>query len=102
MTDNRLISMHELAQRLNANGSLDQLTMRQIDTLAINANLTEMNSLEIQKLRQRENISQAVLATILNMSSESVQKWEQGKSKPTGAALRLLHIIQNKGIEAVI
>lgn len=77
MTDNRLISMHELAQRLNANGSLDQLTMRQIDTLAINANLTEMNSLEIQKLRQRENISQAVLATILNMSSESVQKWEQ-------------------------
>jgi putative transcriptional regulator len=45
---------------------------------------------------------QAVLATALNMSSESVQKWEQGKTKPHGAALRLLNIIKKKGIASVI
>ncbi|GGB60709.1 helix-turn-helix domain-containing protein [Shewanella inventionis] len=61
-----------------------------------------MTAARIQLIRKREHISQGVLATVLNMSSESVQKWEQGKTKPQGAALRLLNIIDKKGITAVI
>lgn len=102
MIDKRLEKMQEMAKRFNANGSVDQLTMRKIDALALSAKQEEMTAAKIQRLRQREHISQAVLATVLNMSSESVQKWEQGKSKPHGAALRLLNIIDRKGIAAVI
>ncbi|KAB1180355.1 helix-turn-helix domain-containing protein [Photobacterium damselae] len=91
-----------MAQRFSDNGSIDQLTMRKIDALAMSAKREEMTAARIQKLRQRERISQAVLATVLNMSSESVQKWEQGKTKPQGAALRLLNIIDEKGIAAVL
>jgi len=102
MSDKRLEKMQAMAQRFNDNGSVDQLTMRKINALAMSAKLEEMTAAKIQQLRLRENISQAVLATALNMSSESVQKWEQGKTKPHGAALRLLNIIDRKGIAAVI
>ena len=102
MTDERLDRMHKLAQRLAKNGTMDQLTMRKIDALALSAKLDEMTAERIKHIREREHISQGVLATILNMSNESIQKWEQGKSKPQGAALRLLNMIDKKGIECVL
>ena len=102
MTDNRLTSLAEMAQRFHNNGILDKITMRKIDALAMSAKQGEMTPEKIKHIREKERISQAVLATVLNMSSESVQKWEQGKSKPQGAALRLLHVIDKKGIEALI
>jgi putative transcriptional regulator len=102
MIDTRLEKMHAMAKRFNDNGTVDQLTMRKIDALAMDAKREEMTAARIKSLRQREHISQGVLATVLNMSSESVQKWEQGKTKPQGAALRLLNVIDKKGIEAVI
>ncbi len=102
MTDKRLERMQAMAKRFHNNGLVDQLTMRKIDALALDAKQEEMTADRIKSIRQKEHISQAVLATILNMSSESVQKWEQGKTKPQGAALRLLNVIDRKGIEAVI
>lgn len=102
MMDNRLEKMQRMAQRFAQTGTVDQLTMRKIDALAMQDKLEGFNAQRIQALRAREGISQGVLATVLNMSSESVKKWEQGKSKPQGAALRLLSIIDRNGISAVI
>lgn len=102
MTDDRLTRLQAMAQRFSANGSVDQITIRKINALALSSQLEEMSAEKIKQLRQRENISQAVLATLLNMSSESVQKWEQGKTRPQGAALRLLNIIDQKGLDAVM
>ncbi|EIO4563347.1 hypothetical protein LQM11_003973 [Vibrio parahaemolyticus] len=47
MIDKRLEKMQAMAKRFNANGSVDQLTMRKINTLALSA-------AKIQQLRQRE------------------------------------------------
>jgi len=102
MKDNRLDKMHRMAQRLNKTGTIDQLTMRKIDILTSEAKLADFSAEQIREIRTQEGISQGVLATVLNMSSESVKKWEQGKSKPHGAALRLLSLIKRNGIEAVI
>lgn len=102
MTDLRLEKLQAMAQRFHSNGSVDKITMRKIDALTLNANLDDIGADKIQAIRKREGISQGVLATILNMSRESVQKWEQGKSKPQGAALRLLSLIDRNGIQAVI
>ena len=30
-----------------------------------------------------------------------VQKWEQGQKKPNGPSLKLLNLVQNKGLEAL-
>lgn len=102
MTDLRLEKLQAMAQRFHSNGSVDKITMRKIDALTLNANLDDIGADKIQAIRKREGISQGVLATILNMSRESVQKWEKGKSKPQGAALRLLSLIDRYGIQAVI
>ncbi|MFT4929641.1 MAG: putative transcriptional regulator, partial [Phenylobacterium sp.] len=42
------------------------------------------------------------LAKYLNMSPVSIQKWERGESKPTGAALKLLNIINSQGLSVVM
>jgi putative transcriptional regulator len=47
-------------------------------------------------------LSQPALASIFNISLSTVQKWETGNKKPTGASKKLLDIIERKGIEALI
>jgi putative transcriptional regulator len=54
---------------------------------------------QIRELRNRVRVSQGVFAALLNVTSSTVQKWEQGKVKPQNAALRLLNIIDSKGID---
>ena len=47
-------------------------------------------------------LSQAALAYIFNISPSTVQKWERGNKRPTGASKKLLDIIERKGIEALL
>lgn len=49
---------------------------------------------DVIKLRKKLNVSQAVFANYLNVSVKTVQSWEQGIGKPTGAALKLLSIVR--------
>ena len=48
-----------------------------------------------------EKISQGVLARLINMSANSIQKWERDETKPTGAALILLMLIEEKGLQII-
>jgi putative transcriptional regulator len=56
---------------------------------------------EIKALRLREHISQPVFARYLNVSKNLVSDWERGVKKPGGPALRLLALIQKKGLMAI-
>ncbi|MES2128111.1 MAG: transcriptional regulator [Pseudomonadota bacterium] len=49
-------------------------------------------------------MSQSVFATLLNVSVSSVQKWESptADKRPNGAAAKLLHILETKGVEAIL
>ncbi|HEY4722380.1 MAG TPA: helix-turn-helix domain-containing protein, partial [Anaerolineae bacterium] len=51
--------------------------------------------------REQSRVSQAVFAALLNTSVSTVQKWEIGQKRPTGTALRLLHLVQKRGLEVV-
>lgn len=102
MNDDRLEEIRLMARRLTKNGTVNKRTMQKIDALADAQKIEEMTGAEIKALREREGISQSVLAVALNMSDESVKKWEQGKTRPQGAALRLLSIIDRNGLSAVI
>lgn len=51
-----------------------------------------MSPKEIARIRQRLNCSQAVFAMMLNISTKTVQAWEQGSREPGDAALKLLTI----------
>lgn len=56
---------------------------------------------EIRAIREREHVSQPVFAAYLNVSRNLVSDWERGVKRPGGPALRLLSIIQRKGLQAV-
>ena len=47
---------------------------------------------EVVRLRLDHAMSQAVFARLLNVSTKTVQSWEQGTRKPSRAALRLIQI----------
>jgi len=56
----------------------------------------------IKALREQAHVSQAVFAAVLNTSVSTVQKWEVGDKKPSGPSLKLLNLVERKGLEAII
>jgi putative transcriptional regulator len=56
----------------------------------------------IKALRARLGVSQAVLAVALNTSRGAVRQWEQGVRSPTGSALRLLQLLDKRGMSALL
>jgi DNA-binding transcriptional regulator YiaG len=56
--------------------------------------VSEYTSAKIADLRQQLGMSQPVFAAALNVSSETVKKWEQGARSPDGAASLLLEIAE--------
>ncbi len=51
-----------------------------------------MSSAQIARLRKQLNYSQTIFARVLNVSTKTVQAWEQGVRVPSDAALKLLSI----------
>ena len=60
-----------------------------------------LQPVEIRAIREREHLSQPVFARYLNVSKNLVSDWERGVKKPSGAALRLLTVVQEKGLQAI-
>jgi putative transcriptional regulator len=96
-----MASVHEAIADLHKIGLADKATMRRFDALCL-AVVPEYSPNEIRALRKRLNISQAVLASVINASANSIQKWERGSKRPSGTALKLLNLLDRKGLESVI
>jgi putative transcriptional regulator len=62
----------------------------------------ELTPSAIKKLRRSTKASQGVFAALLNVNPSTIQKWEQGSVKPQKAALKLLHVLKNHGINALL
>jgi putative transcriptional regulator len=86
---------------LNRSGVVDEITMRNIENLCI-PEVHEYTPEQITSIRKKLHLSQAALASIFNISPSTVQKWERGNKKPTGASQKLLDIIERKGLQALV
>lgn len=95
-----MAAIHETASDLHDAGVMDKRTMRKFDELCLTP-VRPMTSDEIRALRRRERVSQAVFARHLNVSKGLISQWERGEKHPAGASLKLLSIVQQKGLEAV-
>lgn len=96
-----LDEVHETAKGLGASGLISKRRMSEFDALC-NLEVKEISPTQIRRLREKEHVSQAVLAAILNISVSTIQKWELGDKKPSGPSLKLLNLLERKGLEAVI
>ena len=75
--------------------------MREYETLCL-APIPTYSSKRIRALRDRHKLSQAVLALMLNTSLSTVRQWEIGEKRPSGPSLKLLNLLDRKGLEALI
>ena len=81
-------------------GVIDKRTMREFDEHCL-TRAQPLSTREIQKLREREGVSQSVLARHLNVAVKLVGEWERGQKKPSGPSLKLLALIKTKGLDAI-
>jgi putative transcriptional regulator len=95
-----LEAVYETAKGLHKAGVMDQVTLREFDRLCLPP-VEPLEPDQIKKIREATRVSQAVFAALLNTSLSTVQKWEIGQKKPTGTALKLLHLVQKRGLEVV-
>lgn len=95
-----LNSIHEDMTALHECGAVDEITMRNFDALCLTPVPTYTPE-RIKEVREKNHVSQSVLAAYLCVTAKAVQRWEQGSSKPAGATAKLLAIAEKKGLQAI-
>lgn len=101
--DRILLEMLETAGDLNRHGLLSQAELSQVRVLCEPPPVYEAR--RVTGIRtDKARMSQSVFAEFLNVSKSAVQKWESPASgkHPTGAAAKLLQIIDRNGVEALL
>ena len=93
-------SIHEGISDLYRVGGIDKKTMREFDALCLSP-VQAMPPERIRALREREQASQTVFAAYLNVTASLVSKWERGEKRPSGASLKLLTLVEKKGLASV-
>ena len=96
-----LQAVHETASDLQRLGFIDKRKMQKYDALCLEP-VGEFDAERIRALRKNLHLSQAVLAAVLNTSTSTVRKWEIGDKKPSGPSLKLLSLLDRKGLDAVL
>jgi putative transcriptional regulator len=79
---------------------LEQTTMAMLGRDAL-PKVPALSAREIVRVREQVKVSQSVLAGYLNVSVSTVSQWERGDRRPTGSALKLLHVVKAKGLDAL-
>ncbi|WP_017429347.1 helix-turn-helix domain-containing protein [Vreelandella jeotgali] len=97
---NAMAAIHETMEALHDVGAIDKQTIRDFDETCLTTART-IPAEDIRALREREHLSQPVFARYLNVSRNLVSDWERGVKRPGGPALRLLTLIDKKGIQAI-
>ena len=96
-----LQSLHAIAEDLHAVGALDKATMRDFDLTCLTP-VEPLGPEQIKHIREKSRMSQATFALALNVNKVLISKWERGEARPSGPSLKLLTLVDKKGIEAVL
>ena len=95
-----LKNVHSSAKRLLDAGYMNDFTMREFDALCLNP-CPEFTAKDVVRIRTKSRVSQGVFAAFLNVGKTTVAAWEQGTKKPSGAASKLLELVDRKGLDVL-
>ena len=101
MEESILEVVYETAKGLHEAGVMDTTTWQEFDSLCLPP-LKSYTPEQIKRLRIKYNLNQIVFATYLNISPSTIQKWESGLLEPKGASLKLLNLVEQKGLEILV
>ena len=76
--------------------ALAKTTLKMLGTLP---KVEAMSAADIAAVRELARVGQSVMAAYLNVAVSTVSQWERGNRQPSGAALKLLHVVKQRGIE---
>lgn len=93
-------AVHETAVGLRKAGVMSKRTLREFDELCL-TEVVPFSPGEIKALREREQVSQSVLARHLNVTTGLVSQWERGEKHPAGPSLKLLALVKKNGLQAI-
>ncbi len=82
-------------------GAIDKVTMREFEAVCPPP-VRDFSAADIKRLREGLRFSQPVFAHHLHTTASTVRKWEQGETRPAGPALKLLNVIADKGLKAIL
>lgn len=54
----------------------------------------EYSAKEVQDIRKSIGLSQKLFASYMGVSLKTVEAWESGRNRPSGAASRILHMME--------
>lgn len=100
MTSRLLKTIHETARDLADIGLIDTQTLREFDATG-RPPIKNYTADEIRNLRLRCRASQTVFAAYLNTSASTVLKRERGDKQPNGPSLRLLELVERRGLDVL-
>jgi DNA-binding transcriptional regulator YiaG len=81
--------------------NMDEVTIGELAALAL-PEVQTFTPDEIKRLRESTKLRSDIWAKALNVDVTTAQKWENGVILPDGAALKLLNLVQARGIVALI
>ena len=93
-------TLQEMAKDLHKIGAVDKTTLRKFDKKSL-PSVPSYTAKQISNIRKKLGLSQSVFAAYLNVSDRAVKKWEQGATRPSGATLKLLSIVDRNGLEVL-
>jgi putative transcriptional regulator len=93
-------TLRGLARALHRIGVIDKTNMRRFDESCLTP-VHVFSAEQLRALREREQVSQAVFAKYLNVSTDYISKCERGERTPQGSTLKLLLLVERKGLEAI-
>jgi putative transcriptional regulator len=91
----------QTATDLHRLGFIDKRKMQNYEALCLQP-VPQFDSERIKALRSKLNLSQAVLASVLNTSLSTVRKWEVSDKHPSGPSSKLLDLLERKGLNVVL
>ncbi|HQU90938.1 MAG TPA: DNA-binding transcriptional regulator [Pyrinomonadaceae bacterium] len=95
-----MAAIHETAAGMFKAGVIDKQTMREFDEGCLTP-VHEFSAAEIRALREREEVSQTVFARYIGVTKDSISQWERGEKRPAGPSLKLLSLIERKGLASI-
>lgn len=101
MTTKLIESLRGDLAALHGVGATGKVTMREFDAICPPP-VRDFSAADIRRLRESLKFSQPVFALHLHTTASTVRKWEQGNTHPTGPALKLLNVIADKGLQAIL
>ncbi|HEY1397473.1 hypothetical protein [Roseateles sp.] len=95
-----ILELLRMSRELRACGAFDDDAIRRIE----HAGMLPPEPLtpeDFRALLEQPSCNVYMLARMLNTTARRLRRWAQGLGKPTGAELRLLRMMRDRGVDAV-